>query len=260
MILKDIISTGNNNAITVNEGIGGNESIYTPIGDNFLIDSFVQELDKDGKPIHYHARGNVKIEAVHPYTKGFEGPYVPSKGNSYASDPENATAEHPYFYGRYNKGPRIIRGGLAGGWGGISNGHILKLTYDGSQAKYYNTGFFLAVSFDSSLVVLNKVRLQGYIKIVKGGKVGFGTDSGYRGMPRGFIVDKSITDAAPQGWYKIDTIVGTSRTTNSLSSSNFVMGFDCRQPFEVYVALLRVQPVEIYNAYGLTVPQRTTTI
>ena len=237
-----------------------NEEPYKPIGDNFLIDSFVINVDKNNRPIHYHSRGNLKIEAAHPYVKGFEGPYVPTRPSNAAATPDEADKDHPYYYSRYNKGPRLGRGGLASGWGGINDGHILKITYDGSQAKSYGTGFFLAMSFDSSLVALNKVRFQGYIKIVQGPEVGFGSDSGYKGQPRGYVIKKEITDAAPQGWFKIDTVINTSRTVSSLTSSNFVMGFDSRYKYEVYLALPRIQPIEVAHSYQLTVPQRTTSI
>ena len=72
------------------------------------------------------------MEAVHPYTSAFEGPYCPlNSGGCPATRvtvANSATQANPYVFGQYNKGPRAGRGGLAGGWGGRGNGRILKIT------------------------------------------------------------------------------------------------------------------------------------
>ena len=47
------------------------------------------------------------------------------------NDPELATQSTPYWFGVYNKGPRIGRGGMADGWHSYGDGNLLKVTGTG---------------------------------------------------------------------------------------------------------------------------------
>jgi len=201
---------------------------------NLIKDAFVRHLDPDtGKPLYFSTRGNVVVEAVHPFTKAFEGPYTEEKPANAVDDPELATKDTPYWYGIENKGPRISRGGLADGWGGISDGHILKIT---KPANTSTEGFQSLQFSGTRLAATDRIVFEAYIKIVKGNRVGFGVDSGYMGSARGHIVTKEQTLSAPQGWFKVSAIIGTSSVVVPISS-NFLLGFDSQDEIEVYLAL-----------------------
>ncbi len=201
---------------------------------NLIRDSFVRHLDPDtGKPLYFGARGDVVVEAVHPFTKAFEGPYTEEKPSNAVDDPELATADNPYWFGRENKGPRISRGGLADGWGGISDGNILKITKPANTS----TEGFQSVDFSGTrLAATDQIVFEAYVKIVKGNRIGFGADSGYLGSAGGHIVTKEQTLSAPQGWQKVSAIIGTSNVVQPFSS-NFLLGFDAADEIEMYMAL-----------------------
>ncbi|MBW4586366.1 hypothetical protein G7B40_036040 [Aetokthonos hydrillicola Thurmond2011] len=126
--------------------------------------------------------GNVALEAVHPFTKGFEGPYVQEQPSNAVGSVEEATEANPFWFGRFNKGSRASRGGLADGWHSIGDGKILKITGD-------NSGEHTCILFPFEQNVLtNKLRFKGWLKITSGKQVGFGADSGYQNQVRGFIL------------------------------------------------------------------------
>lgn len=106
-----------------------------------LIRNSWMDLLNDTVPAGFDSvRSNLVLEAVHPYTKGFEGPYTPREPDSHADSVDAATGEQPYWFGVYHKGTRVARGGLADGWHSFTNGHILKITGD-------NTGDSTSVIF-----------------------------------------------------------------------------------------------------------------
>jgi hypothetical protein len=217
----------------VNQELG---KLQAMIGDaevlppNLIRNSYMALL-KGKAPAGYYTNGNVTLEAVHPFTKGFEGPYIHSKPQNAANSIEEATKQHPYWFGRYNKGQRASRGGLADGWNGLRDGKILKITGD-------NSGQHTIVYFPFERNILaNRVRFKAWIKIVSAKKVGFGVDSGYRNRAGGLRITKEQADKAPDGWYRIDNIIGMSRVTN-LTGNAFALGIEADgSPFEVYLAL-----------------------
>jgi hypothetical protein len=168
-------------------------------------------------PACYKVRGNVTLEAVHPFTKGFEGPYTSSKPKNAANSIEEASEQHPYWFRRYYKGRRASRGGLADGWNGLGDGKILKITGDNSS-----THTIVHFPFERNILA-NRVRFKAWIKIVSAKKVGFGTDSGYRNNAQGLSITKEQADKAPDGWYRIDNIIQMSRVTN-LGGNAFSLG------------------------------------
>merc|ERR1712087_83092 len=101
---------------------------------NLVSNSFMNVLNENrdcplGYTVSYfmQAGSQIYIKAVSPYSKGFEGPYKESRTTQHAASCDEATGDRPYFFGRYDKGPRARRGGLADGWGGHADGHILKI-------------------------------------------------------------------------------------------------------------------------------------
>ncbi len=173
------------------------------------------------------------VEAVHPYTKGFEGPYSDTPPTPVADSVDAATQAEPFWYGRFNKGSRIRRGGLAGGWHSFGGGHILKVTGD-------NSGPHTCLGFPfETKVLVRLVRLTGWLKIARGTLVCFGPDAGYRNRWLGHVVTREQTERAPDGWHRVNTMIGTSHVT-SLDGLAFSMGIQGQEPdgsFEVYLAL-----------------------
>ena len=221
---------------------------------NLVRNSFMNILDGN-QPAGYTVYGNLSLTAVHPFTKGFEGPYTPSAPAGAVGSPDQATETSPYWYGVYNKGSRANRGGLAGGWGAMSDGKILKITGDNS-----GTHTFVRLPVERN-VLTNRLRLRAWVKIVSGSQVSFGTDAGIANIMRGFVLTKATADQALNGWYRIDTEIGISEVTN-LEGNAIAMGL-LGSNLEVYLALPHVSvvnsdswlpsPTDMLSRNGLTI-------
>lgn len=214
---------------TVNNYVANARGEY-PLPPNLIANGFMTEVET-GLPVGFGYSG-VEIEAVHPYTHGFEGPYVELKPATAVDDVNLATQATPYWYGRYNKGPRLSRGGLGDGWNGITTGRILKITAVPSDTRSWTTVYFPM----ARMVGTDRIGFRGFLKIVQGSVAGFGVDSGYLGSARGYTVTKAQTDAGPQGWLKLAFTQGTSQVTRPMSS-NFCLGFSRSENIEAYLAL-----------------------
>ena len=98
----------NNDARTTNAINGMNATVNSYVANargeyllppNLIANSFMTEVEAD-IPVGYSYSG-VQIEAVHPYTQAFEGPYIPERPATAFDDPKLATLANPYFYGVY---------------------------------------------------------------------------------------------------------------------------------------------------------------
>jgi hypothetical protein len=215
------------------------KSQSSDMGPNLINNSYMYLLD-GSKPAGYNVDGNITIEAVHPFTKGFEGPYCPTAPAGAAASVDEATANTPYWFGVHNKGSRIWRGGLADGWYSYADGHILKITGNSNSNN-------CLVTFPFERNVFPKTyRFRAWIKIVNADWVGFGTDAGYNyGQYKcqgNFSITKAQADAATDGWLFIDKTITFSSTT-LLNGLVFSMGFS-GQNIEVYLALPQLTPVD----------------
>ncbi len=204
---------------------------------NLIRNSYMNILDGN-KPAGYTTLGNVTLEAAHPFTKGFEGPYVGEKPANAADSVDDATEENPYWFGRVNKGARIKRGGLADGWAGFTDGKILKITGDNSGQ---HTMILFPFESRGNFLTKKYVHLKAWLKISSGKQVGFGEIAGWsnRKPNSGLIITKEQSDNAPDGWYRVDGIISTSEVTK-LGGQSFSMGIvgdDADGSFEVYLAL-----------------------
>ena len=198
-----------------------------PIAPNLISNALMDDLDGT-RPVGFGSSG-VTTGAAHPPTKAFEGPSVPEAPAGATSDPEQATATAPYWFGNYNMGPRIGRGGLSGGWGGLGRGNILKITAQPGDGNRL-------VTFTAARQTQNQViGFRGYVKLVKGSSLSFGTDAGHAGVHRGKRISKADIDAGPQGWLYVDFTVGVSRTMHSTAGTN--LGFSKDEEIEAYLAL-----------------------
>ncbi|NEO78186.1 hypothetical protein [Moorena sp. SIO4G3] len=204
---------------------------------NLIRNSYMNILDGN-KPAGYRIDGNVTLEAAHPFTKGFEGPYVGEKPPNAADSVDDATEENPYWFGIFNKGARIKRGGLADGWASFPDGKILKITGDNSGQ---HTMILFPFESRGNFLTKKYVHLKAWLKISSGKQVGFGELAGWgNGKPNsGLIITKEQSDNAPDGWYRVDGVIPTSEVTK-LGGQSFSMGIvgdEADGSFEVYLAL-----------------------
>ncbi|EGJ35415.1 MULTISPECIES: hypothetical protein [Moorena] len=204
---------------------------------NLIRNSYMNILDGN-KPAGYNTLGNLTLEAAHPFTKGFEGPYVGTKPANAADSVDDATEENPYWFGISNKGSRIKRGGLADGWASFRDGRILKITGDNSGQ---HTMILFPFESRGNFLTKKYVHLKAWLKISSGKQVGFGELAGWgNGKPNsGLIITKEQSDNAPDGWYRVDGVIPTSEVTK-LGGQSFSMGIagdDADGSFEVYLAL-----------------------
>ncbi|QEL57046.1 hypothetical protein [Chromobacterium paludis] len=204
---------------------------------NLIDNAHMMNLNDKGVPLGFSVYGDgAIIQAVHPYTKGYEGPYVDTKPANAANSPVEATQDKPYWYGSYNMGARSGRGGLSGGWGGQTTGHIIRVTTPNTKGA---NGQFRAVFTGAKLPVeLSAVYFSAWFYIEKG-SIGLGVDAGYTGnnnfYPGAVVIDKKMTAASPDGWYRYSGIIGVSQVT-SLGANQMCIGFGEGET-EFYMAL-----------------------
>ncbi|WP_275381330.1 phage tail protein [Xenorhabdus bovienii] len=205
---------------------------YIPLPLNLFSNAMMRSVEQEGYPTKYTAVG-CTIKAVHPWTKGFEGCYTEIAPSNVAPDPESAGEGKPYWYGRYNLGDRMGRGGLAGGWGGIDSGNILKITSTASTGHQF---FRVPVE---TFGVFSQLGLRFWVKIVKG-KLGMGVDSGYHSENYRYlgndVIEKTETDAAKDGWLLVNKVINISQVT-SLAGNVLNFGLPDDEDCEIYLAL-----------------------
>ncbi|WP_228005776.1 phage tail protein [Xenorhabdus sp. BG5] len=209
---------------------------YIPLPLNLFNNSMMRSVEPDGHPTNYTAIG-CTIQAVHPWTKGFEGCYTETAPSNVAPDPDSANENNPYWYGQYYLGARMGRGGLGGGWGGIDSGKILKITSTSSGGHKF---FRIPVE---TYGVFERLGLRFWVKIVKG-KLGMGVDNGYEGKyddgnyyrPLSHVIEKAEADSAQDGWLFVDKLIDISRVTTVQGNVlNFGLPYD--EDCEIYLAL-----------------------
>lgn len=225
--------------------------IPTPL--NLFKNSLMRAVESDGRPVGFSSTGSVVIEAVHPFTKGFEGPYVKDKPANAAQTVDAATDETPFWFGRYNKGDRNKRGGLADGWGGIKDGHILKIT---STPKQESKSIRLGVD---TLGHFSRVRVRLWVKVVTG-TFYMGQDAGYfsttsNKQAHRNPITKADTDAGTDGWLYVDKVINMSEVS-TVRGNTFCFGVNNEQECEVYIAKphlsLPMYPEAMLTAAGET--------
>ena len=204
---------------------------YIPLPLNLFSNSLMRSVEAEGHPTDYEFSG-CTLEAVHPYTKGFEGCYTDTAPAGSAPFVDSATEASPYWYGRYHKGSRINRGGLAGGWGGISDGKILKIT---STAAVQSKFFRIPVK---TFGLFTRVGVRFWVKVIKG-RIGYGQDNGfYKGDKNQLsnTITRDMTEAATDGWLLVDQVVGVSEVT-AIAGNVFMFGLPDYEDCEVYIAM-----------------------
>lgn len=216
-----------------------------PLPPNLFSNSLMRSVEPEGHPTGYTYL-NCHIEAVHPYTQGFEGPYLEERPDNAVDSVDQATKDNPYWFGRYNKGARIKRGGLAGGWGGISSGNILKASTTKDQGVGESKLFRVPVT---SFGLFHSVVVQFWVKVTKGA-VGVGQDCGYFSQSYNdnrFVngIWDTNTGQYEDGWKFFKERVSTSQVV-SLTGNALNFGFPSGTDCEVYIAL-----PYIYNPMGI---------
>jgi len=231
--------------LDVNGDIRAN-NFYKLLPHNIISNSFMNRLNGNvpiGFTIGSYNAGTstMQIEAVHPFTKGFEGPYSPSKPANAVDNVDDATGSNPYWFGRYWKGPRAARGGLADGWMGRSDGHILKIT--GRRDASSRSSNIYVMFPKEQRVLTARLLFRAWVKITKGA-IDFGTDMGVNPQ-----ITRVMTETAPQGWYFINRIFDSTHVTD-IGGHAFI--FKCLGEeavhggdFEIYLALPYLANIEI---------------
>jgi uncharacterized protein YkvS len=241
-----IVATTNitgNTSVTGNLNVSGVINGGADMAPNLVKNSYMNILD-GSVPAGYSGTG-VTIEATSAYTKAFEGCYASSNAAPCdAATPDDATLASQYWYSSYNKGPRIQRGGLAGGWSSLSDGNILKITGTGITPGSHS---YVSMPFEKN-VLGSTWHFKAWVKIVAGSQACFGSDAGYLGNANGICVTKAVADAADQGWYRFN---GTTTTSQITSLGSLALSFgaipDGSGNVEMYVALPYVANL---NTYG----------
>lgn len=207
----------------------------SPLAPNLVRNSYMSVVDSAGKPVGFAgSSANVVLQAMHPFTRCFEGPYTATPPAGAAATCDAGTSANPYWFGVYNKGSRASRGGLADGWHSVPDGRILRITGDNS-----GTHTFVSLPYEVN-VLTNQVLLKGWLKIAQGTRAGFGVDCGYTNyFSCTYQVSKTQAQAAPDGWYAMDTLIGLSEVTSldNLALSMGIQGEGPTSAFEVYLAL-----------------------
>lgn len=214
-------------------------AVSQPSPFNLFTNSTFMEADVNGFPKGwdlFKTDGNaqnieqtkISVTLLHPYTKGFVGPYTPSKPKTLAENPELATESTPYWYGVYHCGPRISYWGWCG-----RQFKIMHLKISGPSA------WALICQHNQSLLIGNmhgRYHIRCYVKIIKG-NLSFLQPQG-RSSPH--TVDKQKCDASPQGWYLVDAcFAGTPSSCAFMSFGRFpdVNKRAFQEDLECYVAL-----------------------
>ncbi|TMN89463.1 hypothetical protein CWB72_10525 [Pseudoalteromonas phenolica] len=186
---------------------------------------------ENGNPLDgYGSVGSVNIYAVHPFTKGFEGPYLDSPPANTAESLESATDSTPFYFGRYYKGPRASRGGLYDGWNGlgtVNHGHLLKVHKPAGEQHHYNNRLLIPIQHFKR----TKARLRGYVYVSKG-PLSF----------RAGVTDSNIQIDVPNRgeWYFIDEII----TNSEITKGYFSIVIQHEEECELYFAMLNIHSVQ----------------
>jgi hypothetical protein len=217
---------------------------------NMISNSFMSSL-VEGKPAGFQTNkypssssqqspGEIKIEAAHPYTKGFEGPYCDVSGADLSNvcpqravAIDEATEATPWVFGRYDKGERVQRGGLGNGWGGHHDGHILKIV-----GRRNHGALWVSFAMEKRSIT-RRILFRGYIKIIKGKA---SVQSDIHLAPRW---NRSMTEAAPDGWLAVHELIDISHISDM--GFEYALTFGCfgeEEPgstlsgeFEIYLVL-----------------------
>ena len=208
-----------------------------PLTHNLVNNGMMSRVDEDGLPegystARYQCTGcTMDVAVVHTYTQCFEGPYISTATAAEPSWQEilvdhcgAATETNPYWFGNYNMGPRIKRGGMGGapsanpsgkggGWGSRNDGRLLKLTGsrpagDEPNGKY-RRHMYLRLPIESRHIS-SAMLFRAYIKVVRGG-CSFGTDMQVR-----ISYTRAHSEAAveTQGWLQVHELLSSAHSSN----------------------------------------------
>jgi len=201
---------------------------YKDASPNLRNNSFMRSSYSGGSLGGYGATGSCSIAAMSPNHKGFEGPYTPTQGGATAASLDAATSSTPYWYGVFNIGPRMGRGGLANGWGGIGDGNILRITAPANTSRNYYDGCTIGLPYP---IKRNYLRFRGWVWIQSGTMNTFWIS----------IIDagQSVTIPNYNTWTYVDQLCGMSQVTDTDCRINFLYSSDTRA-VEMYFAMINI--------------------
>jgi hypothetical protein len=235
-----VIDAKVNKKIAEMEKWGRDYKKYLPLAMPLNYNAFLHDLG-NGHLEGWGTRGTVKIEAVSPLHRGFEGRYVISKIDGMVDSDELATENNPRWFGQYNKGPRVGRGGLYDGWGGQPNGKILKIHKPLGEAHSYSNScmFSLIETFKR-----RRFRFRAYVWVEKGPlsfDLGLTDDGGQINIP------------SAKQWHFLDVINGQSEVCSSYMNINI----DHAQECEIYIAMMNISAIEDEGNHSTIINRRS---
>ena len=140
------------------------------------------------------------------------------------------------------------RGALRGGWCGLDNGHILKITgrhtgvfWEAGAGSPHRQSHIVSLPCSLPACFTSAVRFRAYVRIEHGTCVKFR----HQDLADGHVVTKATADASPRGWHFVDVCV--SGQSVSLVSHKWVFPIEIQAAagvdYEVYLALPHISPV-----------------
>lgn len=201
---------------------------YKDASPNLRNNSFLRSSYSGGSLGGYGAFGSVSIAAVSPNTKGFEGPYTPTQGGATAASLDAATAGTPYWYGMFNIGPRMGRGGLANGFPSGGDGNILKITAPANTSRQYYDGCSIGLPYP---IKRNYLRFRAWVWIQSGTYNTFSVS----------VIDSGTAITIPNfnTWTYVDQLIGMSQVIDTDCRINYYYSSDTRA-VEMYFAMINI--------------------
>ena len=232
---------------------------------NGLLTSRDQQERPTGSRVTMRDNGGCQVSPAlsqgiaHPFVACFIGPYAAEPPTPTASSCDDATQASPYFFGVFDGGPR------SAGWLNFERDFYM-LRLQGITPQLFDITIFPpgpalqphpSVNFyeancygpvyhfpvvDTPVSVGGYVRFRAWLKVLTGGGVVIGQHGNCfsDGVSCGVFVNRTVTSAARDGWYFVDTLVYVGRHFNLQEMLRFRpvgSNADFSGPFHVLLAL-----------------------
>jgi hypothetical protein len=223
-------------------------------GPQILPNSSFLEPSADGVPKGWRiynnpsGRFNVQVTTEHKWFHGFVGAYTDTRPADAAPTPAEATEAHPFWYGRYDCGPRIPREG----WGPVDY-RILRIRIKQVGQEPGHVGLFT----DAALPFIHgrtdrdpTFRVRAWVKVFVGA-LGFSQDVAANQL----IVDASDNqNKDAQGWVRVD-----GEITSCFGTAGAYIGFG--RPYNsqhpIVEALVVLPYISVIDPLWMECPRRT---
>lgn len=238
---------------------------HQTLGTNLLSNGQMRQFDETGRPkgyaVDYYYKLNPdtfgNVTSVSPLFRCFEGLYRDTTAEGFFENTphsttcDEATAEKPYYFGRYDKGKRLERGGIADGWMGFGGGRLARIQGNKAPGLPKESGgtssecvrLHLPIN---SMMTGRELRIRMWVKITKG-RIGWSTSV----CGGSSWVTKEMADASQDGWYFYDSMLNggslVARFGGSAHQGNLVFrgeNPDGTGEFDITIGMLHVSQPE----------------